>query len=103
MGPEYSKIDEKQKIAVSLIKRYEIAPQIKLNINLDIQGLRKKKKILGVKPNNQRWWKPFVSYERNGYLNIGLSRNWTRLMFPMVPLFLFFYAWQPIIHGHIYI
>ncbi len=35
-------------------------------------------------------------------LNVGLSRNWTRLVFPMVPMFFFFYILQPAIHGTIY-
>ncbi len=85
-----------------MIKRYEVAPQLKVKINQDIPGLRKKKKAFGVKPSNTRWWAPFISYERNGFLNVGLSRNWVRIAFPILPLFWFMYMWQPIIHGNIY-
>ena len=85
-----------------MIKRYEVAPQLKVRINQDIPGLRKKKKAFSAKPSNRRWWAPFTSYERNGYLNLGLSRNWTRIAFPMLPLFWMCYMWQPVIHGNIY-
>ena len=102
IGPGFSHIDEKQQQVVSMIKRYEVAPQLKVRINQDIPGLRKKKKAFGLKPANKRLWASFASYERNGYLNIGLSRNWTRFAFPMLPLFWMMYMWQPIIHGNIY-
>ena len=76
-----------------MIKRYEVAPQLKVKINQDIPGLRKKPKAFGLKPTNTRWWASFTSYERNGILNIGLSRNWTRIAFPILPLFFYFYMW----------
>ena len=85
-----------------MIKRYDVAPQLKVKINQDIPGLRKKKRAFSAKPTNTRWWSPFSSYERNGYLNIGLSRNWVRIAFPCVPLFFIMYMWQPIVHGTIY-
>ena len=85
-----------------MIKRYEVSPQMKIKINQDIPGLRKKNKAFSVKPVNKRLWAPFASYERNGYLNVGLSRNWTRLAFPILPMFFFMYMWQPLIHGSIY-
>ncbi len=76
---------------------------MKVKINQDIPGLRKKKKAFSTKPSNTRWFSSFISYERNGYINVGLSRNWTRLAFPVLPLFFFVYMWEPLIHGHIYI
>ncbi len=85
-----------------MIKRYEVAPQLKVKINQDIPGLRKKKKAFSAKPANRRWWASFSSYERNGILNVGLSRNWTRIAFPALPLFWMMYMWQPVIHGNIY-
>ena len=89
---------------VQMIKRYEIRPQLECHINKDIQGLRKKKIAFGAKPvSRTRWWNPYSSYERNGHINVGLSRNFSRLMFPFVPLFLMFYICQPLIHGNIYI
>lgn len=69
---------------------------------MNIEGLRKKKTPFGRKPTNTRWYMPYTSYERNGFLNVGLSRNWVRLVFPIVPLFLLFYSWQPVVHGTIY-
>ena len=86
-----------------MIKRYEVAPQLKVKINQEIPGLRKKTRAFSIKPNNKRLWSSFTSYERNGYLNVGLSRNWTRIAFPIMPLFFFMYMWQPIIHGTTYI
>ncbi len=85
-----------------MIKRYEVAPQLKVKINQDIPGLRKKKRAFSAKPVNTRWWASFVSYERNGYLNIGLSKNWVRISYGIMPLFFFMYMWQPVIHGTIY-
>ena len=85
-----------------MIKSYEIAPQLKVKINQDIPGLRKKKKAFAAKPSNSRYWAPFASYERNGILNVGLSRNWVRIAFPILPMFFYMYMWQPLIHGHIY-
>ena len=43
LAPSYSHIDEKQQKVVAMIKRYEVAPQLKVKINQDIPGLRKKK------------------------------------------------------------
>ena len=86
-----------------MIKKYEVNPQMQVRVNMDIPGLRKKKIAFSQKPNNKRWMASWISYERNGILNVGLSRNWVRLAFPLVPLFFFAYMWQPVIHGTIYI
>ena len=86
-----------------MIKRYEIKPELKCRVNMDIPGLRKKKVAFSTKPNNRSLWQTFSSFERNGMVNIGLSRNWPRLIFPMVPMFFFMYMLQPAIHGVVYI
>ena len=93
VGPGFSHVDEKQVNVVSMIKNYEVAPQLKVRINMEIPGLRKKKVAFSVKPNNRRLLASFISYERNGYMNVALSRNWTRLAFPLIPLFFFMYMW----------
>ena len=103
IGPRFSHIDEKQQTVVTMIKKFEVAPQLKVRINMDIPGLRKKKQAFAAKPNNKRLWASFMSYERNGILNVGLSRNWTRIAFPLFPLFMFVYIFQPVIHGTTYI
>ena len=36
-------------------------------------------------------------------INIGITKNFVRFMFPFVPMFFFFFIAQPIIHGNIYI
>ena len=102
IGAQYSTLEEKQQQMVQMIKRYEIKPQLECHINKDIQGLRKKRIPFGVKPSTHRWWYKYSGFERNGVLNVGISRNFTRLMFPCVPMFFFFYICQPIIHGNIY-
>ena len=102
IGPTYSNTAEKQNQIVQMIKRFEVEPQLKCDINMDIQGLRKKKVAFRAKPNNRRWMHSWGSFERNGMLNVGLSRNFVRLMFPTVPLFLFAYSLQPAIHGTVY-
>ena len=93
LGTGFSHVDEKQQVVVNMIKRYEVAPQLKVKINQDIPGLRKKKRAFSVKPSNTRWYAPFISYERNGHLNFGISRNWVRIAFPIMPLFFFMYMW----------
>ena len=103
IGPAYSTTAEKQAQVVQMIKRGELQAQMKSSINPDIQGLRKKRTPFSRKPNNRAWWASYASFERNGMLNVGLSRNWVRLIFPVVPMFMFIYIGQPIIHGTCYI
>ena len=55
------------------------------------------------KPSSFRWYQSFTSYERNGILNLALSRNWVRVVFPLVPVFYMVYMMQPVIHGHTYV
>ena len=85
-----------------MIKRYEIKPELKCHINMNIPGLRKKKTAFSVKPNNKALWQSFGSFERNGMINVFPSRNWPRFVFPIVPMFLFAYILQPVIHGTVY-
>ena len=103
IGPNFSKIDDKQEQVVRMVKNFEVTPQLKVRVNQEIPGLRKKKVAFGVKPNNRAWWSSWSSFERNGILNIGLSRNWTRIAFPALPLFFLIYTLQPITHGMLYI
>ncbi len=103
VGPAFSHVDENQAQVVQMIKNYEVAPQLKVRMNMDIQGLRKKKVAFSEKPNSRRYMSSWISYERNGFLNIGLSRNWVRITYPLLPLFFFAYMWQPVIHGTVYI
>ena len=70
---------------------------------MNIPGLRKKKHPFRPAPSSFRWYEPFGSYERNGVLNVGLSRNFVRLVYPLVPAFFFIYIMEPVIHGHTYI
>ena len=86
-----------------MIKRFEVKPELKCNINMDIQGLRKKKTAFSLKPNNKVMWQALGSFERNGMLNILLSRNWVRFVFPCIPMFFFIYMLQPVLHGWVYI
>ena len=103
IGPQFSTMDEKQGQIVSMIKKYEIKPHLQVAVNQNIPGLRKKKVAFGRKPNNRSFFASWISYERNGILNIGLSRNWVRIAYPLVPAFFFVYMWNPIIHGVTYI
>ena len=103
IGPSYSTIAEKQAQVVEMIKRNEIKPELKVRLNMNIQGLRKKTTPFSSKPNNRRLWQAWGSYERNGMLNVGLSRNWVRLVFPAIPMFFFIYMGEPVIHGWVYI
>jgi len=103
IGPNYSSIAEKQTQVVHMVKRYELKPELKCRVNQDIPGLRKKAVAFSAKPNNKRYWEALGSFERNGMVNIGLSRNFVRFMYPMVPMFFFIYMAQPVIHGNVYV
>ena len=102
IGPRYSSIAEKQAQVVQMVKRYELRPELKTRVNMEIPGLRKKKTAFSSKPANKKWWAPLGSLERNGMINVFPQRNWARFIFPCVPMFFFFYMMQPVIHGHIY-
>ena len=101
IGPNYSQTDEKQRQVVQMIKRFEVKTELRTRVNLDIPGLRKKKTPFATTPNNKRLWDAFSSFERNGMINQGLSRNFVRLVFPTIPIFFFVYMMSPVIHGHI--
>ena len=103
IGPTYSSVAEKQAQVVQMIKRYELKPELKTRVNQDIPGLRKKTRAFSAKPNNKRYWEALGSFERNGMVNIGLSRNFVRFMYPMVPMFFFIYMAEPVIHGNVYV
>ena len=92
IAPAHSTIDEKQQQIVQMIKRYEVKPQLECLINQDIQGLRKKRIAFGAKPASHKWWAPFIGYERNGQMNWGISRNYTRVFFPFTAYFLMIYV-----------
>jgi hypothetical protein len=85
-----------------MIKRYELKPEIRANINMEIPGLRKKKVAFSSKPANKKYWTPLGSMERNGMVNVFPSRNWAKFVFPAVPMFFFIYMLQPVLHGHVY-
>ena len=53
IGPQFSSVDEKQGQVVSMIKKYEVKPQLQVSINQNIPGLRKKKVAFSRKPNNR--------------------------------------------------
>ena len=99
-GPHYSLKDLKQRQIVSMIKRYEVNTELRSRVNLDIAGLRKKKTPFAVKPNNRGLWESFSTFERNGMINVGISRNWARLIWPTVPVFFFVYMAYPMLRGH---
>lgn len=85
-----------------MVKRYELRPELKTRVNLDIPGLRKKKTAFSAKPSNKLWWAPLGSLERNGMQNVFPARNWARFIFPAVPMFFFIYMMEPVIHGNVY-
>ncbi len=103
IGAEYSSLDEKQKQIVQLIKRQEIRPQLNCSINQNIPGLRKKAVPFLAKPAHQRYWFPWATYERNGHVNIGITRNYSRLIFPTIAVFFMWYIAGPVVNGTIYV
>lgn len=61
-------MQDKQLQFVQMIKRFEVKPELRTRINLDIAGLVKKKTAFANTPNN-RLWDAFSSRERNGMVN----------------------------------
>ena len=100
-GPQYSLKDLKQRQIVGMIKRFEVKTELRTRVNQEIAGLRKKKTPFSVMPNNRTLWDSFSTFERNGMINVGISRNWARLVWPTVPVFLFVYLAFPMIQGHV--
>ena len=103
IGPQHSTIHEQQAEIVKLMKGFEIKAECHCTVNRNIPGLRKKNVPFLEKPVSGRWYRKFHSYERNGVLNWGLSANWVRIVFPIVPLFLFVYTIGPCLNGTQYI
>ena len=99
IGPTYSTVGEKQAQLVELIKRGEIRTELQTHFNMNIQGLRKRKTPFGRRPANIRLWDPLSAYSRNGILHLGLSRNWVRFVFPMIPMFFMVYMMEPVVWG----
>ena len=102
IGPRYSSIAEKQSQVVQMVKRYELKPELKTRVNMDIPGLRKKKTPFSARPANKNLWQSFGSFERNGMVNVFPQRNWLRFVYPAVPMFFFIYMMEPVLHGEIY-
>ena len=103
IGPKFSHVDEKRAKVIQLVKSGEIQAQEQWNINKNIPGLRRKRVAFQPEPSSFRWWQALGSFERNGVVNIGLSRNFVRFMYPIVPAFFYIYIMQPVIHGHTYV
>ena len=104
IGPMYSSLDEKQKQITQMISRQEIRPTLNCSINQNIPGLRKKAVPFLTKPSTvARAWHPWATYERNGAINIGITRNYSRLVFPGVAIFLIYYVGGNINYGTIYV
>ena len=62
-------MQDKQLQFVQMIKRFEVKPELRTRVNLDIPGLVKKKTPFAHTPNNKRLWDTFSSRERNGMVN----------------------------------
>ena len=102
-GPEFSELDQKRAQMVKMIKSHQIKYEPQIMINQNIPGLRKKKTPFVEAPSSFRWWQSLGSMTRDGQVNMGLSRNWVRFMFPIMPAFFMIYMMNPVIHGVTYI
>ena len=47
-------------------------------------------------------WHPFATFERNGMLNIGIPRLFSRIIYPGMAVFLIFYVGSPVVYGSLY-
>ena len=100
-GPRYSHKTAMQEEMARRVMNYELKPVMKVRINKDVPGLRKKRPF-AARPVTKRWFRPFHSWERNGLMNWFISMNWVRFAFPIAPFFYLVYMMQPVMHGNIY-
>jgi hypothetical protein len=105
IGPIYSTKDEKQRIIAEEILNLKIKPQLKLNINMNIPGLTKKKKLSAHNPTTTRWVGHLGGVGRTGWFYVNTMPNAIRLFGPFICCLFYYYAVMPIgfqVHQHRY-
>jgi hypothetical protein len=96
IGPIFSTKDEKQRLIAEEILNLRIKPQLKLNINMNIQGLTKKKKLSAYNPSTTRWINHMGGIGRTGWLYVNTIPNATRFFMPFIACMFYYYGVMPI-------
>ena len=96
IGPVFSHKDEKQRIISEEILNLRLKPQLKLNINMNIQGLRKKKSISAYNPPTTKWIFHVLGIGREGWSYYNTMPNSLRFWAPIVMMMFDYYAAMPV-------
>lgn len=92
IGPIFSTQDEKQRLVVENILNFKIRPELKLNINMNIPGLEKKKTISPINPATCRVFTPLSNRGREGWIYIWTWPNISRFFVPFLFVTFYYYC-----------
>jgi hypothetical protein len=96
VGPIFSQKDEKQRIISEEILNLRLKPQLKLNINMNIQGLRKKNRLSAYNPPTTKWIFHVLGIGREGWSYYNTMPNAIRFWAPLVMMMFYYYAAMPV-------
>jgi hypothetical protein len=96
IGPIYSTKDEKQRIIAEEILNLRLKPELKLKINMNIQGLVRKKKLTPMNPTTTKWIFHMSGKGREGWLYLNTMPNMLRFWAPFCMVLYWFYAVMPV-------
>jgi hypothetical protein len=102
IGPVYSSKDEKQRHIVDEILKYRIKPEMRLNINMNIPGLERKKTITPLNPQTRRLFAPLSCKGREGFLYFWTMPNISRFFPPFICVALLYYVGEMLVSATYY-
>lgn len=102
IGPVYSTKDEKQRLIAEAILQGKIKPQLKLKINMNIEGLDKKKIISARNPETRRLVTRMSAFGKDGWCYLMTSSNVSRFGIPLIVFMYYYYvAMVPIMQNYV--
>ena len=91
IGPMYSSKDEKQRLIADEILAGRIKPELKLNINLNILGLERKKVISSRNAETYRLFARLGAHGKDGWYYVMTSANASRFLLPAMTFIFYYY------------
>lgn len=92
IGDIYSSKDEKQRVIAEEIRNLRIKPKQEILLNMNIQGLDKRKVFGGRNPATLRFYAPFITTGRTGVKYIGHYHNIARFVVPGFVVLFYYYT-----------
>ena len=92
IGPVFSTKDEKQRILADEILNLKFKPELKLKLNMNIPGLDRKKQISTRNPSTFRYFAPFSTRGKEGWVYIWTMPNIVRFWTPFISVLLLYYS-----------